>query len=393
MISPYASKTLDARTVEDPSQHAALAREAEGLPSTLLNSAAAANLVMLGAGYFNPLRGTMNLADALSVAEKLQTTSGLFWPVPIVHRSADVAGLSAGKRIALRDPNRDGHPILAVQEIEDIEEASPQQLEAMTQGTFGTLDTSHPGVATFGELGPHFVSGPVEVLNHSYFEEDFPETFRTAGQIRAEIAKLGWQKVVAFQTRNPMHRAHEELCKMAIEAVKADGLLIHMLLGKLKPGDIPADVRDAAIRKMVELYFPENTVMVTGYGFDMLYAGPREALLHAIFRQNAGCTHLIVGRDHAGVGDHYGPFDAQTVFEQVPAGALELEIFAADHTAFSKKLGRVVMMRDAVDHSPEDYVLLSGTAVREKLAAGEPLPPEFARPEVAKILMGHYQNG
>ena len=393
MISPYASKTLDARTVEDPAQRAALAVAAESLPSTLLNSAAAANVVMLGAGYFNPLRGTLNLADALSVAEKLQTTSGLFWPVPIVHRSADVSGLSTGDRIALRDPNRDGHPILAVQQIEDIEQASPQQLEAMTRGTFGTLDTAHPGVATFTELGTYFVSGPIEVLNHSYFEEDFPKTFRSAGQIRAEIAKRGWQKVVAFQTRNPMHRAHEELCKMALEAVGAEGLLIHMLLGKLKPGDIPADVRDAAIRKMVELYFPENTVMVTGYGFDMLYAGPREALLHAIFRQNAGCTHLIVGRDHAGVGDHYGPFDAQTVFEQVPAGALGLEIFAADHTAFSKKLGRVVMMRDAKDHAPEDYVMLSGTAVREKLSAGEPLPPEFARPEVAQILMDHYRKG
>ena len=180
---------------------------------------------------------------------------------------------------------------------------------------------------------------------------------------------------------------------MAKDAVDADGVLIHMLLGRLKPGDIPAPVRDAAIRKMVELYFPENSAMVTGYGFDMLYAGPREAVLHAIFRQNAGCTQLIVGRDHAGVGDYYGPFDAQTVFdEEVPAGALDIEIFRADHTAFSKKLGKVVMMRDAPDHSNEDFVLLSGTKVREMLAAGEDLPPEFARPEVARILMAHYQS-
>jgi sulfate adenylyltransferase len=189
-----------------------------------------------------------------------------------------------------------------------------------------------------------------------------------------------------------MHRAHEELCKMALETLDADGVLIHMLLGKLKKGDIPADVRDAAIRKMVELYFPENTVMVTGYGFDMLYAGPREAVLHAVFRQNAGCSYLIVGRDHAGVGDYYGPFDAQTIFEKdVPAGALEIEIFGADHTAYSKKLNKVVMMRDASDHAPEDFVLLSGTKVRAMLAAGEALPEEFARPEVAEILMKHYQ--
>lgn len=180
---------------------------------------------------------------------------------------------------------------------------------------------------------------------------------------------------------------------MAMEDLSADGILIHMLLGKLKPGDIPADVRDASIRKMVDLYFPPNTVMVTGYGFDMLYAGPREAVLHAVFRQNAGCTHLIVGRDHAGVGSYYGGFDAQTIFdEEVPDGALALEIYRADHTAFSKKLGRVVMMRDAPDHSPEDFVLLSGTKVREMLGQGIAPPPEFSRPEVAEILMAYYQE-
>ncbi|MGH8606432.1 MAG: sulfate adenylyltransferase, partial [Gammaproteobacteria bacterium] len=180
---------------------------------------------------------------------------------------------------------------------------------------------------------------------------------------------------------------------MAKAAVQADGVLIHMLLGKLKPGDIPAAVRDAAIRKMVELYFSPNTVMVTGYGFDMLYAGPREAILHAIFRQNAGCTHLIVGRDHAGVGDHYGPFDAQVIFrEQVPQGVLQIRIFEADNTAYSRKLNKVVMMRDAPDHQVDDFVMLSGTKVRATLAAGEPLPAEFARPEVAEILGRYYRS-
>jgi sulfate adenylyltransferase len=206
------------------------------------------------------------------------------------------------------------------------------------------------------------------------------------------MAKRGWNKIVAFQTRNPMHLAHEELCKMAKDAVKADGILIHMLLGKLKPGDIPADVRDASIRKMVELYFPPNTVYISGYGFDMLYAGPREAVLHAVFRQNAGCTHLIVGRDHAGVGSYYGPFDAQAIFDDIPAGAMQIQIFRADHTAWSKKVGKVVMMRDYPDHKPEDYINLSGTKVRELLASGQPLPKEFARPEVAAILATYYQS-
>jgi sulfate adenylyltransferase len=190
-----------------------------------------------------------------------------------------------------------------------------------------------------------------------------------------------------------MHRAHEELCRMAQERLHADGIVIHMLLGKLKDGDIPAPVRDACIRKMVELYFPKNTVMISGYGFDMLYAGPREAVLHAVFRQNMGATHFIVGRDHAGVGDYYGAFDAQTIFaEQVPKGALQIDIFLADNTAYSKKLDRVVMMREAPDHTPEDFINLSGTKVRQMLGQGIAPPPEFSRPEVAKILMAYYQS-
>ena len=179
---------------------------------------------------------------------------------------------------------------------------------------------------------------------------------------------------------------------MAMERLDADGIVVHMLLGKLKKGDIPAPVRDACIRKMVDEYFPENTVMVTGYGFDMLYAGPREALLHAVFRQNMGATHLIVGRDHAGVGSYYGPFDAQSVFDEIPADALDIEIFAADHTAYSRKLNRVVMMREAEDHAPEDFVLLSGTRVREMLEQGIAPPAEFSRPEVAQILIDHYRS-
>ena len=241
----------------------------------------------------------------------------------------------------------------------------------MTLKIFGTDDMNHPGVNAFNTVGNLAISGPIQVLNYSYFETDFPGTFKTAYEIRDEMSKLGWEKVVAFQTRNPMHLAHEELCRMAYKAENADGILIHMLLGKLKPGDIPADVRDACIRKMVDVYFEPNTVLVTGYGFDMLYAGPREALLHAVFRQNCGCTHLIVGRDHAGVGDYYGPFDAQTIFDELPKDALEIDIFAADHTAWSKKLNKVVMMRDVPDHTKDDFVLLSGTKVREMLGAGQ----------------------
>ena len=393
MIAAHGSAPLNPRFVEEGARRDELRKEADRLPSMLLSSAAAANAVMLGAGYFSPLSGFMSLGDALGVAENMKTESGLFWPIPVLNLSADAAAVDGAERIALRDPNRPGHPVLAIQEVKSFTRIRDEEFEFITARVFGTRDERHPGVQTFRGLGRSLVAGPVEVLDHSYFEEEFPQTFRTAASIRKEIADRGWRRVVAFQTRNPMHRAHEELCKMASDATGADGVLIHMLLGRLKEGDIPASVREAAIRRMVELYFPPNSVMVAGYGFDMLYAGPREAVLHAIFRQNAGCTHLIVGRDHAGVGDYYGPFDAQSIFdEDVPPGALEIEIYRGDHTAWSRKLERVVAMGSVEDHAPEDFILLSGTRVREMLSQGIAPPPEFTRPEIASILIDHYRQ-
>jgi sulfate adenylyltransferase len=393
MIKPHGSDELNPLFVQDDAKRAELIKEAEGLPSIVISSAAAGNAVMMGSGYFNPLTGFMNAADALSVAKEMKTASGLFWPTPVLNVVKDPAAIQGKKRIALRDPNVEGNPVLAIQDVEAIEEFTDEQMKLMTDKVFRTDDTGHPGVAAFNSVGRFAISGPIQVLNFSYFEKDFPETFRTAYSIRNHMKELGWEKVVAFQTRNPMHRAHEELCRMAHEALGTDGILIHMLLGKLKKGDIPADVRDAAIRKMAELYFPKNTVHITGYGFDMLYAGPREAVLHAVFRQNCGCTHLIVGRDHAGVGSYYGPFDAQAIFrDEVPKDALKLQIFEADHTAWSKKLKKVVMMRTVKDHTKEDWVFLSGTKVRSMLSAGESLPVEFSRPEVAQILMNYYQS-
>lgn len=392
MIKPHGSDELNPLFVSDKAENEKLQDEAKSLNSITVSSAAAANAVMLGGGYFNPLTGYMNKADTLSVARDMKTSSGLFWPTPVVNMVSDAGDIKAGDRIALNDPNVDGNPVIAVMNVEAVESFSDDEMTEITEKVYGTTDKDHPGVAAFMAAGNIALSGPIQVLNYSYFETDFGDTYRTAVEIRDEIAKRGWNKVVAFQTRNPMHRAHEELCHMAMDRLGADGLVIHMLLGKLKAGDIPADVRDASIRKMVDIYFPENSAMVTGYGFDMLYAGPREAVLHAVFRQNMGATHLIVGRDHAGVGDYYTDFGAQEIFETVPEGALKLEIFAADHTAYSKKLDKVVMMREAPDHSKEDFVLLSGTAVREMLGKGEAPPKEFSRPEVAQILMDYYQS-
>jgi len=393
LIAPHGSDSLKPLYIEDSSERKSLIKASENMPHLLLNSAAAANAVMLGAGYFTPLDGYMDKKNATSVSENMVTSNGLFWPVPIINLSKNIDGINVGDEIALLDPNVEGNPVLAIQKISAIEKLSSEEVESMADKIFGTTDKEHPGVANFLSLGNNLISGKIKVLNFSYFPKEFPGTFATAPEIREMLSKAGWSTTVAFQTRNPMHRAHEELCKMALDRINADGVLIHMTLGKLKAGDIPGDIRNAAIAKMVELYFPENTVIISGFGFDMLYAGPREALLHAVFRQNAGCTHLIVGRDHAGVGDYYGPFEAQEIFESdVVKNSLKLKIFSADHTAYSKKLNEVVMMRDVKDHNKEDFVLLSGTKVREMLSNGEELPEEFARKEVAEILMKYYQS-
>lgn len=392
LIAPHGASPLKPLFVGDADERAELEREAASLKSLTLSSAAAGNAVMLGGAYFSPLQGFMCKADALAVGRSMKTEDGLFWPVPILNLTQSAAGFKKGERIALRDPNVDGAPVLAIQEVEAVDELTTDEQGALAGQIFGTADRKHPGVASFLEQGRVIIAGPIQVLNYSYFETDFPDTFRTAVDIRKEIENRGWSRVVAFQTRNPMHRAHEELCRMAMERIGADGLVIHMLLGKLKPGDIPAAVRDAAIRKMVDVYFPPNSALITGYGFDMLYAGPREALLHAVFRQNMGASHFIVGRDHAGVGDYYEPFEAQEIFDRIPDDALKIELFKADHTAYSKKLNKVVMMREAPDHTPEDFVLLSGTAVREMLGKGIAPPGEFSRPEVAEILIDHYRD-
>jgi len=393
MIKPIGSDELQPRFVYDVAEHEKLSKEAESLPSVVISSQAAANAVMMGGGYFNPLKGYMNVADAMGAAEKMILTDGSFFPVPVLCLLENTDVIGDAKRIALRDPNVDGNPVIAVMDVDAVEEVTDAQMKTMTDKVYRTDDMEHPGVQAFNTQGQTAISGPIQVLNFSYFQTEFPDTFRTAVEIRNEIAEHGWKKIVAFQTRNPMHLAHEELCHMAMDRLGCDGLVIHMLLGKLKEGDIPAPVRDAAIRKMVEVYFPENSAMVTGYGYDMLYAGPREGVLHAYFRQNMGATHFIIGRDHAGVGDYYGDFDAQTIFDdEVPEGAMEIEMFMADHTAWSKKLNKVVMMREVDDHEKDDFVLLSGTKVREMLGNGEAPPKEFSRPEVAKILIDYYQS-
>ena len=388
LIKPYGSDELLAPFNEIGVNLA----DVEQIPKFLLNDSAIANVVMLGSGYFNPLQGFMNKTEALSVCDELRTLNGLFWPIPVLNITREMPDFKIGEKVALLDSSQDHNPCIAIMNISDVEFLSDQDLNYFCIRIFGTNDCNHPGVNKFKKLGNYLVSGSIEVSQLSTFPMDHPDTFRTASQLREIITDLGWRKIVAFQTRNPMHRAHEEVCRIACERINADGLIIHMLLGKLKEGDIPAKTRDECIRTMVASYFHDLPVLISGYGFDMLYAGPREALLHAIVRQNLGATHLIIGRDHAGIGNFYGEFEAQEIFDEWhDVSELQIQIFKADHAAYSKKLEKVVMLNEVDNHQAVDFVTLSGTKLRELLANGQLPPAEVVRPEVAEILIDFYK--
>ena len=388
LIKPYGSDELLAPFNEIGVNLA----DVEQMPKFLLNDSAIANVVMLGSGYFNPLQGFMNKTEALSVCDEFRTLNGLFWPIPVLNITREMPDFKIGEKVALLDSSQDHNPCIAIMNISDVEFLSDQDLNYFCIRIFGTNDCNHPGVNKFKKLGNYLVSGSIEVSQLSTFPMDHPDTFRTASQLREIITDLGWRKIVAFQTRNPMHRAHEEVCRIACERINADGLIIHMLLGKLKEGDIPAKTRDECIRTMVASYFHDLPVLISGYGFDMLYAGPREALLHAIVRQNLGATHLIIGRDHAGIGNFYGEFEAQEIFDKWhDVSELQIQIFKADHAAYSKKLEKVVMLNEVDNHQAVDFVTLSGTKLRELLANGQLPPAEVVRPEVAEILIDFYK--
>ena len=388
LIKPYGSDQLLAPFNEMGVNLA----DVEQMPKFLLNDSAIANVVMLGSGYFNPLQGFMNKTEAISVCDELRTLNGLFWPIPVLNITREMPDFKIGEKVALLDSSQDHNPCIAIMNISDVEFLSDQDLNYFCIRIFGTNDCNHPGVNKFKQLGNYLVSGSIEVSQLSTFPMDHPDTFRTASQLREIITDLGWRKIVAFQTRNPMHRAHEEVCRIACERINADGLIIHMLLGKLKEGDIPAKIRDECIRTMVASYFHDLPVLISGYGFDMLYAGPREALLHAIVRQNLGATHLIIGRDHAGIGNFYGEFEAQEIFDEWhDVSELQIKIFKADHAAYSKKLEKVVMLNEVDNHKAVDFVTLSGTKLRELLANGQLPPAEVVRPEVAEILIDFYK--
>ncbi len=359
---------------------------AESLPKVEISSREAGDLVMMGIGGFTPLDGFMTHADWQGVCDGMKMTNGLFWPIPITLSTDQITAdsIREGADVALFDPERD--EILATMTI--TEKYTIDKAHECMQ-VYKTTDAEHPGVKMVMEQGEVNLAGPVKVLSQGGFPEQYGDQFMTPAQTRAEFEKRGWSTIAAFQTRNPMHRSHEYLAKIAVEI--CDGVMIHSLLGKLKPGDIPAEVRSRAIGTLIEKYFVDNTVIQAGYPLDMRYAGPREALLHALFRQNYGCSHLIVGRDHAGVGDYYGPFDAHHIFDEIPKDALETAALKIDWTFWCNKCEGMASMKTC-PHEAEDRLLLSGTKLRKALSEGTEVPDHFSRPEVLTILREYYAS-
>lgn len=359
-------------------------KRAASLPKIAVSSREKGDLLMLGIGGFTPLDGFMGHDDWRGVCDRYTLTSGVFWPIPItLSATRDHAdAIKTGGEVALADP--DNGEILATMRVTEkyvIDKAHE------CKAVFRTVDTEHPGVRMVMAQGEINLAGPVKILSQGGFPEKYGAMYMTPAQTRAVFDANGWATVAAFQTRNPMHRSHEYLAKVAIEV--CDGVLVHSLLGNLKAGDIPADVRTRAISVLIEKYFVKKTVVQSGYPLDMRYAGPREALLHALFRQNYGCSHQIIGRDHAGVGSYYGPFDAHHIFDEIPRGALQTQPLKIDWTFWCYQCGGMASAKTC-PHDEKDRLLVSGTKLRKWLSEGDAVPAEFSRPEVLKVLRDYY---
>jgi len=384
LVKPHGSDTLKPLLLEGDALSQAKARAAS-LPKVTLSSRERGDLIMFGIGGFTPLDGFMGKADWQGVCDNMTLANGLFWPIPIT-LSTDAAtadALNVGDEIALVDAEGEIMGAMTLSEKYSID----KQHECQT--VFKTTDVEHPGAKMVLEQGDVNLAGPVQVFSQGEFPEKYKGIYMTPAETRALFESKGWKTVAAFQTRNPMHRSHEHLAKIAIEI--CDGVMVHSLLGQLKPGDIPAEVRQEAIGTLIDKYFVKNTVVQSGYPLDMRYAGPREALLHALFRQNYGCSHLIVGRDHAGVGDYYGPFDAHHIFDEIAQDALLTQPLKIDWTFWCHKCGTMASMRTC-PHDAADRVLVSGTKLRKALSEGEEVADGFSRPEVLDILRAYYAS-
>lgn len=383
LIAPYGGQLVD-RRVED-SQAAELRETAASLPSIRLSHRILSDLYLISVGGLSPLDGFMDSASYRSVIEQMKLPSGLPWSIPVVLPATEeeARGFTPGEPVALRTPDGD------LAGIVDVREVFSRELALEAESVYGTEETAHPGVAALHAMGPKCVAGPVRYLLEGDIS-GFPEDHLTPAQTRRYFHEAGWRSVVAFQTRNPIHRAHEYLQKCALEIV--EGLLIHPLVGETKSDDIPAHVRMECYRVLLDGYFPRERVLLSVLPAAMRYAGPREAIFHAIMRRNYGCTHFIVGRDHAGVGDYYGTYDAQEIFDRVDRDLLGIEPLKFEHAFWCRRTQQMATAKTSPS-SPEERLFLSGTKVREMLSRGERPPVEFTRAEVAEILMKAYRNG
>ena len=367
-------------------ERAEVLKHAETLKQVPMTSRETSDVIMFAMGAYTPLNGFMGEQDWRGCCEEMKLSDGLFWPIPVtLAAQSDLAdSIEVGEEVALIDSeNGEIMAVMKVQEKYGID----KDLEC--RSVYGTTDSEHPGAQKVLEQADVNLGGPVTALSEGEYPEKYPDLFLRPAESRALFIEKGWHQAAAFQTRNPMHRSHEHLAKIAVEVT--DGVFIHQVLGKLKPGDIPAETRTKAIQAMIDNYFVPGTVIQAGYPIEMRYAGPREALFHALIRQNFGCSHLIVGRDHAGVGDYYGPFDAQHIFDTLWDGALATVPLKIDITFYCKKCDGMATAKTC-PHDSEHHISISGTKQREMLSAGEDIPGEFSRPEVVKILQEFYAN-
>lgn len=385
LVPPHGGGALNPLLVAAP-ERAAAQEVAQGLKRVPMSSRDSSDLVMLAMGAYTPLDGFMGHDDWRRVCQEMKLANGVFWPIPItLSCDRDLAdGIATGEEVALVD--EESGAIMGSMRV-DEKYAIDRQLEC--QEVYRTNDEAHPGAAKVMSQGAVNLAGPVRAFSEGIFPDTYPNLFLRPAETRARFEELGWSKVAAFQTRNPMHRSHEHLAKIAIEV--CDGVLIHQVLGKLKPGDIPAEVRVEAIDALVENYFVPGTIIQAGYPIEMRYAGPREALLHALFRQNFGCSHLVVGRDHAGVGSYYGPFDAHHIFDELEPGSLVTEALKIDITFYCNVCDGMATARTC-PHDESHRLAISGTRLREMFANHEAVPPEFSRAEVLKVLQAYYDS-
>ena len=383
LVNPHGGGALKPLLAPETERAADLQR-AKSLTAVPMTSREVSDLVMFAMGAYTPLDGFMTEADWRGCCTDMKLADGTFWPIPItLSASRDVTdSITQGQDVALTDGETgEIMGVLTVAEKYSID----RKLECTS--VFRTDDPAHPGAQKVMEQGEINLAGRVTALSEGHFPTTYSGLYMRPAETRALFIEKGWSKVAAFQTRNPMHRSHEFLAKIAVEI--CDGLLIHQVLGALKPGDIPADVRVDAIDALVENYFVPGTVVQAGYPIEMRYAGPREALLHALFRQNFGCSHLVVGRDHAGVGSYYGPFDAHHIFDEIPADAMETQALKIDITFHCEKCDGLATNRTC-PHDEKYRLAISGTRLREMFANDEEVPLTFSRPEVLKVLKAYY---